>query len=40
MGESGECYILANDNLFYKEFFQIVGESIGVNTPKYTLPSP
>ena len=24
MGESGECYILANDNLSYKEFFQIV----------------
>ena len=39
MGQSGECYILANDNLSYKEFFQIVGESIGVNTPRYTLPS-
>lgn len=39
MGQSGECYILANDNLSYKEFFQIVGESIRVNTPRYTLPA-
>ena len=37
-GQSGECYILANDNLSYKEIFDIIGESIGINVPRYTLP--
>lgn len=39
LGQIGECYILGNHNLSYKEAFELIGETIGVNAPKISLPS-
>ena len=38
-GKSGECYILANENLTYKEAFDKIAATIGVQSPKFKLPS-
>lgn len=39
-GQAGECYILGNHHLSYKEAFEIISETIGVEAPKFSLPSP
>lgn len=36
-GRIGECYILGNENLTYKEAFQKIGTTIGKNPPKLKL---
>jgi dihydroflavonol-4-reductase len=38
-GKSGECYILANENLTYKQAFDKIAATIGVQAPKLKLPS-
>lgn len=40
MGERGECYILGNFSLSYKEAFELIAASIGVPAPKFTIPVP
>ena len=40
MGEKGECYILGNFNLTYKEAFKLIATTIGVPAPKFSLPKP
>lgn len=37
IGEKGECYILGNENLSYKEAFEKIAKTIGVNPPKYKI---
>lgn len=39
LGQVGECYILGNHNLNYKEAFELIAETIGVSAPKFSLPS-
>ena len=39
LGQQGECYILGNHNLSYKEAFELIAETIGVNAPIFSLPS-
>jgi len=39
LGKIGECYILGNNQLTYKEAFEIIAETIGVSAPKISLPS-
>ncbi|MDA8886644.1 NAD-dependent epimerase/dehydratase family protein [Bacteroidia bacterium] len=39
MGRIGECYILGNDNLTYKEAFKKIGKTINVKPPKWEVPS-
>ena len=39
-GRIGECYILGHENLSYKEFYQIVGEQLHINPPKFLIPKP
>ena len=39
LGQVGECYILGNHNLSYKEAFELMAETIGVSAPKFSLPS-
>jgi dihydroflavonol-4-reductase len=38
MGRSGECYILGNENLSYKEAFTLMSETIGSKPPKILIP--
>jgi dihydroflavonol-4-reductase len=38
-GKIGECYILGNYNLSYKEAFDLVSEVIGVAPPTFMIPS-
>lgn len=38
MGRVGECYILGNENLSYKEAFDKMATAIGVSPPKRKLP--
>lgn len=38
-GEVGECYILGNENLTYKEIFKKIAMVTGVKPPKLFLPS-
>jgi dihydroflavonol-4-reductase len=38
-GKAGECFILGNQSLSYKEAFDIITETIGVAAPKFSLPS-
>ncbi len=38
-GKIGECYILGNHNLSYKEAFTLISEVIGVKPPKFMIPS-
>jgi dihydroflavonol-4-reductase len=39
LGQVGECYILGNHSLSYKEAFELIAETIGVKAPKFSLPS-
>jgi dihydroflavonol-4-reductase len=39
MGRIGECYILGNHNLTYKEAFELISDVIRVEAPKFILPS-
>lgn len=39
MGEIGECYILGNENLTYKEAFEKIATTIGAKPPKIKLSS-
>lgn len=36
-GKKGECYILGNENLYYKEFFNKVSTTLGIKAPKRKL---
>lgn len=36
-GKKGECYILGNENLYYKEFFNKVSTTLGIAAPKRKL---
>lgn len=38
-GRIGECYILGNQNLSYKEAFNKIASTIGVKPPKLPIPS-
>jgi len=38
-GKAGECYILGNENLTYKQAFEKIAATIGVQAPKLKLPS-
>lgn len=40
MGRTGECYIMANENMTYKEFNQLVADELGVKPPKLFIPKP
>lgn len=37
-GRDGECYILGNHNLTYREAFEIIGRALGVPSPILPLP--
>lgn len=37
-GKVGECYILGNENLSYRQFFQLVGEVSGQKVPRLPIP--
>lgn len=37
-GKTGECYILGNSNLSYREIFTLIAETIGVKSPKMYMP--
>lgn len=39
MGRIGECYILGNVNLTFKEAFELIATTIGVKGPKMGLPN-
>jgi dihydroflavonol-4-reductase len=39
-GRIGECYILGNQNLTYKEFYDLVGRVLGVKPPGLFIPRP
>lgn len=39
LGQIGECYILGNHNLSYKEAFNIITKTIGVTAPNLSIPS-
>ena len=39
LGEVGECYILGNHSLSYKEVFDLITETIGVKAPIFSLPT-
>ena len=39
-GKIGERYILGNENVSLKDFFQMIGEIGGVEPPKMKLPMP
>jgi dihydroflavonol-4-reductase len=39
MGRIGECYILGNYNLTYKEAFDLIADSIGSKAPRLALPN-
>jgi len=36
---NGECYILGNENLTYKQAFEKIAKTIGVNPPRLKLPA-
>lgn len=40
MGRSGECYIMANENMTYKDFNQLVATELEINPPKLFIPKP
>jgi dihydroflavonol-4-reductase len=40
MGNNGECYIMANENLTYKEFNALVAEELNVKQPYLLIPKP
>jgi len=37
-GKSGECYILGNENLTFRQFFDKIAKTVHVNSPKVKLP--
>jgi dihydroflavonol-4-reductase len=37
-GEAGECYIMANENLTYKAFNELVAEELNIKPPKLYVP--
>ena len=39
MGRIGECYILGNQNLSYKEAFAKIAETVGVPAPRIFIPA-
>jgi dihydroflavonol-4-reductase len=39
-GKIGECYILGNENLTYKEAFQKIARIVGVEPPKIKMNTP
>jgi dihydroflavonol-4-reductase len=39
-GRNGECYIMANENLTYKEFNQLVADELEIKPPKLFIPKP
>ncbi len=39
MGRIGECYIVGNRNMSYKEAFRMIAETIDVPAPKIPIPS-
>lgn len=39
MGRIGECYILGNENLSYKEAFEKIASTIGVKPPSLPIPN-
>jgi dihydroflavonol-4-reductase len=39
MGQAGECYILGNFSMTYKEACEKIAQSLGVDAPRFTLPS-
>jgi len=40
MGRNGECYIMANENLSYKEFNLLVSKVLDVKPPRFFIPKP
>lgn len=40
MGKKGECYIMANENLSYKSFNNLVADSFEIEPPKWFIPTP
>ena len=39
-GRVGECYILGNRNLSYRELFDMIADETGGKTPKFNYPRP
>ncbi|MFZ5941050.1 MAG: NAD-dependent epimerase/dehydratase family protein [Bacteroidota bacterium] len=39
-GRTGECYILGNKNLNYKEMFSLIAREAGVPAPRIPFPAP
>ena len=39
-GRIGQCYILGNENLTYKEFYTLVGTALNVKPPGLYIPKP
>jgi dihydroflavonol-4-reductase len=40
MGKTGECYILGNENLTYREFFRLTAEVVNQGEPIVSLSAP
>lgn len=40
LGKKGECYIMANENLSYKKFNNLVADSFAIKPPKWFIPTP
>jgi dihydroflavonol-4-reductase len=40
MGRSGECYIMANENILYKTFNELVANELNIKPPKFSIPKP
>lgn len=40
LGRIGECYIVGNVNLSFKEAFDLIATTIGAKPPKLKLPNP
>ena len=40
MGRNGECYIMANENMTYKDFNQLVADELDIKPPKLFIPKP
>jgi dihydroflavonol-4-reductase len=40
MGKTGECYIMANENLSYKEFNVLVADVLKIKPPSLFIPKP
>ena len=38
-GRSGECYLMANENLSYKEFNQMVADELSIKPPSLKIPN-